>query len=196
MPKKVQEVKVSLLPGEAQRLERAYSRRITVKLLVFLIVIGFIIGAFGVYFRIRTGRVQSENSTRTVSIASLSKAVEAQSAKLDDLENLGGKIDFGKTILKEHRAAANLLDVLERTAIPEVMLTSLAADIQGSLVVGVSAKDNDAATRQILAWFLDESIQDVQVGGMVTKVDSIGNIEGVEFSATLIVKPEVLNWNP
>lgn len=196
MTKKSQEMKVSLLPGESQRLERVRSRRITAKLLVFIIIVGLLIGAFGIYFRVRTGRVQSENSARTARIASLNEGVDAQLAKLADLENLGGEIGFGKTILKDHLAAENLLEVLERTTIPEVMLTQLSADTQGALVVGVSAKDNDAAVRQILAWFLSADIQDVQIGGLVTKTDPIGNIEGVDFSATLTVKPEVLNWNP
>lgn len=196
MAKKFQEVKVSLLPGEAQRLERERSRRITVKLWIFIVAGALLIGVFGFYFKVRNGRVQNENSKRAERIANLSKEAKAQSAKLAVLENLGGEIGFGKTILKEHRAADNLLEVLEKTAIPEVMLTSLAADIQGSLVVGVGAKDNDAAARQVLAWFLSEDIQDVEIGGWVTKTDPLGNVEGVEFSATLILNAEVFNWNP
>ncbi len=194
--KKMEEVKVSLLPGERERRERERVSRFTQKLVGVIVVVVLLIGGTWFYFNRMSRRINNEYSALLEAREEVKKQIDATAIEVAETRRLVGEIGLAKTALGEHRATENLLTVLEETIIPEVTLTQLAADVSGALVFGVSAKDNAAAVRQILAWSADSRVKEARVSGMVQQTDPLGNLQSVEFSVTLMLNNDILTWNP
>ncbi len=193
---KQEEVRVSLLPGERERVEHESGQRFTRKLIGIVAVVVLLIVGIWFYFNRAARGINNEYSALLATRETVKKQIDATAVEVAETRRLVGEVGLAKTALRDHHAAENLLTVLEETIIPEVTLTQLAADVSGAVVLGVSAKDSGAAVRQILAWSADSRIEEARVSGMVQQTDLLGKLQRVEFSATLMLRGAILTWNP
>lgn len=192
---KKEEVRVSFLPEKEEwRLSGLYQKKSTLIIVLVVIIVGILI-ASGV-LRLKTNRLNTFHQTRQQEITSLIAQLREIESKAKATGNIGQLISIAKSKLKEHQAGESMLEILEASVVPEVMLTDLAADAAGTLVFGAQGKDFETVARQLIAWEEHPSIKDVRVTGISTAISDLGNIEGIDFSATLNLDTDALKWQP
>lgn len=194
IPPKKEEVRVSLLPQEFQLGDagRAWRR----SLLLTLIFVIVLIGALSGYFRFRASRLTAEARERIAQLAKKTTELQGAQARAQEVGNIGQLTGLAKSALQNHAAGERILDILEVTTIPEVTFTQIAADLKGTLVLQGRGKDFASVVRQVLAWHESADISEARISGINTKLNPVGNIEGIEFGATLVLRTEALTWQP
>jgi len=192
---KKDEVRVSLLPGS----EHEYTGRLPWLRRVLLIVLIVLMGATIVstwYLHARTRAQQERSATRTGELNALARELSAIEGEIAKIGNVGQRIGFAKSILQAHQAAEHMLVLLQETTVPEVSFTQLAADANGSLALSGQARDFQSMVRQLLVWYADPRISDARVSGVTVASDKSGNVEGIDFSVTLLFDVKILAWEP
>lgn len=187
-------MQISLLPQKDKGGDFS-SRLRGILLLVFVVlVLGIGVGAFILRFRAGGFLAQAEASMQKV--AEISGALEEASAQAALSGNLGQRASIAKTVLAEHIASEQTLAFFESVAIPEVLLLQLSFDASGTLIVSGRGASFSAVVRQLRAWRGDSRVRGVSMSGISTQTDSVGNIEGINFSAVVNIDPEVLRFKP
>lgn len=193
-PKK-EEVRVSLLPQETVSGTDTTRQWQRILLLAFAAVI-LLIGISAGYFWFRANQFKTVSASRAVDLENTLKQAKDAEELASQVGNIGQLIGLAKSTLQNHVAGERILEILEATTLPLTTFEQIAADAKGTLVLQGQAKDFDTLTRQILIWHESDTIASARVSGIGTKLDKVGNIEGVDFTVTLVVKPEALRWQP
>lgn len=193
-PKK-EAVRVSLLPaGETfdERAEVSYGRRI----IVILIILVALAGAVSGYLRFSAKKIDIASKKLQAELNTFNAQVQESERVISELGNIGQKIGFAKSMLGTHIASAKILEILESAATDGVILNNLAADAKGSLVISAKGESFRAVARQIIAWEDNPEIASVKVSGVASRINTLGEVESIDFGASFNLKSDVLTWNP
>ncbi|OGL66634.1 hypothetical protein A3B21_02935 [Candidatus Uhrbacteria bacterium RIFCSPLOWO2_01_FULL_47_24] len=193
--KKIEEVRVSLLPEEkvVSKIESRRTERILTAILAGTILI---IVSATIYLRAGAARAISQAKIQENALAALNLELAKVETSVRTGGNVGQRIEFAKRSLQNHIAAERVADVLESSTVPEVYFTQFAANTDGTLILSARGKNFQAVTRQILAWNTHPQIAHSRVSGVSATVDKLGNVEGIDFSVTLTLKEGTLIWKP
>lgn len=190
-----EQVRVSLLPGGEDVAEGKTPATRKFLIIILLAVVVVLIAGTG-YLKIQTGRIHESVVQQRDELARINAQVASLKGDIKQVGDLGQRVGFAKSALDSHIAAEWILAILESAAIPEVALDQLAADAAGTLVLSARGKDFNAVTRQIMAWRAHKQITDAQVSGVSTMVNKLGEIEGIDFNATITLNAQALKWQP
>lgn len=188
-------VEVSLLPEDQGGKETGARFNITAALWVILALVVAVFGAVAFYLRMQAGSMQEKSAVRLQEIKVLENQIGELQKTVGPLADLGRRIGLAKTALNQHGSGFPLMGVLEATAIPEVMLKQLNVDAKGTVVLTGRGKTIAALIRQIMAWDNHEAIQEVRISGVSNVLNSVGEVEGVEFTAALLISPALFTPN-
>ena len=193
--RKKDEVRVSLLPTEPSVPHPGYRRAMWILVMVFIAVVaGIILSLIYLRFdmaRTRTGVAQ----TQAALDKELADIAEAQ-ARVGAIENLGQIAGLAKTALNTHTDPVRVLQIIESAAISKVTLQQLAFDMKGTAVLSARADDFVSAVNQLVSWHKNPAIESVRFGTVSARVDKLGAIDGLDFTATIMFKSGMLSWNP
>lgn len=197
MPRKINKepVRVSFLSDDSNKERVSFYQRKSTLVIVFVLIVGAILVA-SIYLRVQTANFNEFYSQADQSSKSLAAQLQEAQGVVGDKMVLGGLINAAKGSLDKHTAGENILTVLEKTTVPEVELQDIAVDTTNSIVLSVHAKDFSAVEHQLIAWRSSAEVQSVKVSSINTKLTEKGAIEGVDFSASLILDPSIFYWNP
>lgn len=143
------------------------------------------------YLSASAGAMNKRASDLELAAARIQVEMKETEGRFESVGNVGQLIGFAKLRLKEHHGGDGALLLLERSTIPEVMIQQIAADSAGTLVLSVRARDFEAVTRQLLVWNGRSEIVASKIAGLNAVFDRLGDLEGVDFTATLQVAPEL-----
>lgn len=192
---KKNEVRVSLLPGGD--ISGAQKIPTTKKVLMLVLgVLAFIVLVLFGYLKIQSSRFNTAKLKMQEELVQLDADNQVLEGDFQKYGNLGQRVGFAKSVLDQHIAPEQVLEILSASAIPEVTLNQIAADTAGSIALTGRGAGFNAVSRQVLAWRAHEKIADVRISGISTAVSKTGEIEGIDFNATIILKAKALLWQP
>ena len=192
MARKIREseaVEVSLLPEDKGR--GADSARKSLSYILWAVLAVLIVGltiTLG-YFRTRAGSMSKESAALAGQLLDIESQIGEVEKSVNPVKDMGRRIGLAKSALGSHVSGFPLMEVLEATAIPEVVVKQINADAKGTIVLAGRGKTVNTVIRQILSWNGHPAINEVKISGISNVLSSVGEIEGVEFTATLILDP-------
>lgn len=190
---KTEELQVSFLPDRKAAVEEIPWRKRGI-----LIVCGIVVIIFGggVYFRVRASMSIKTARAMETALTELRAKLMQEEQTVEDTLAIGRTIGFAKSALAAHTTGAGVLTLLEASTVPEVVISQLAVDAKGTIVLSARGKDYTAVVRQFLAWNAEPAITNIQVSGVSAKLDQLGNIAAVEFNATLTLGSDLFKFTP
>lgn len=189
-------VRVSLLPQERQAEQFARADALRFKMIALSVILAVLGIAAIAVLQVLNSRMREELRVRQAAVRDMEAQSLETSPDVAQAKRIAREIGFAKTLLETHAAGENILEVLERTVIPEVTLLQVSADTAGSVTVAAVARDVTDVARQTVVWSADSEIAKVKVADAAMRTDSLGKVVGADFSATLTLHPATLRWKP
>ncbi len=139
----------------------------------------------------QVGRLAVEASAAAGRVEVVQKEVDAFSSVDLSLQELGRQAVVADKVLQSVPAWNRLLNQLEKLALPEVTIKSLAADRLGTMRLTGEAPTLSTAMDQIAIWQAEKLFSKVTVSGL-TKATESGATMHYSFTATLDLSPQAL----
>ncbi|KKU06000.1 MAG: hypothetical protein UX07_C0009G0004 [Parcubacteria group bacterium GW2011_GWA2_45_30] len=120
------------------------------------------------------------------------KEEDLKSPATEEIFLLDARLKNLKSLLSGHLFATNILKLIEDKAHPQVQLNNFAF-LASSRKVDVAGKaaDYTALARQLIIFENDPEVEKVEFGGL-----TLGEKNTVSFTASIIVKPDLLYLKP
>lgn len=189
-------VRVSLLPQERQAEQFARAGALRSKMIALTVILAVLGIAAIAVLQVLNSRMRAQLRVRQAAVREMEARSLETSPEVAQAKRIAREIGFAKTLLETHAAGENILEVLERTVIPEVTLLQVSADTAGFVTVAAVARDVTDVARQTVVWSADSEIAKVKVADAAVRTDSLGKVVGVDFGATLTLYPATLRWKP
>lgn len=179
-------MEVSLLPDDPGR--RADHGRKSLAYILWLVLLALVAGltVTAGYFRFSANKMSDKSAVLLRQLRDLDRQIGEAERKVGPVKDIGRRIGLAKSALAQHLSGFPLLEALQATAIPEVVVKQINADAKGTVVLSGRGKTVSTVIRQILAWNGHPAVQDVKISGISNILNNVGELEGVEFTATLI----------
>lgn len=188
-------IQVSFIPEQGEGVSGISSswKRLLLAVLIALVAV---LGGAAVYLRLTAKKLSDRTKARRVEIGGIESRLKQTEEEVKQTGNIGQLAGLARSALQNHIAAEKILEIVAASTVPEVVINQFSSDANGTVVLSARGATFEAIMRQLLVWRVHPQIVDMRASAITTAVNKLGEVEGVDVSATLTLAPDVLKWKP